>query len=122
LDKTLAGPGRRFFAIFLDGLICGLFSGIHWTVAVLSLVYWLTKDAWPVLKGQSVGKKAMGIRVVHQETGEPITREFGVAAVRQTSLLIPLFNLVDSFMVIFGPRRQRFGDRWAKTLVVLEGK
>ncbi len=82
-------------------------------------MYHLTRDAWPLLKGQSIGKKAMGIRVVRQSSGEPITGDFGTSAVRQVSLLIPLFNFVDSLMV-FTEKRQRFGDRWAKTVVVNE--
>ncbi len=119
MDKALAGPGRRFVAFFLDALICGLFSGIHWTVAVASLLYWLTKDSWPILKGQSIGKKAMGLRVVKQDTGAAITGDYPTSAVRQVSLLIPLFNFVDAFMV-FSQSRQRFGDKWAKTNVVVD--
>jgi hypothetical protein len=36
---------------------------------------------------------------------------------RQISLCIPLFNLVDALMV-FSEERRRFGDKWANTRVV----
>ncbi len=119
MENRIASPWRRFLASFIDGLLMGLFSGVHWTGALIALAYCFTKDALPFLKGQSLGKKALGIRVVKDGTGGDITGDYAASAVRQVPLMIPVLNLVDSLMV-FSARGRRFGDRWAKTVVVLE--
>lgn len=84
---------------------------------LVGIVYGLIKDALPFLDGRSLGKRAMGIRAVREATGEPITGDYVAAVLRQLSLCIPFFNVVDALMV-FTEGRRRFGDRWAKTIVV----
>jgi uncharacterized RDD family membrane protein YckC len=59
----------------------------------------------------------MGIRAVREATGEPITGDYVASVLRQLSLCIPFFNVVDALMV-FSVNRRRFGDRWARTIVV----
>ncbi len=119
------------------GVICA-FVGVIWTG-----FYLLFQDG--INKGQSFGKRIMSMRVVNAETGAPcsyrksIVRNlfiipvaitiFGLLFLLETLssglwsylwgivFLIPLVNLIDALM-IFGDRRQRLGDKLAKTIVV----
>ncbi len=113
----LASAGKRWVAAFIDGIIVFPLFFIPVIGLIVALAYGLTKDALPFLNGQSIGKKAMGLRVVNQTTGAPITNDYGAAIVRQVSLMIPIFGIIDA-LCVFSESRQRFGDRWAKTLVV----
>ena len=116
---------QRFAAAFIDGIVGNvpfwILAIVSYKLAMIGYVftigYLLTKDALPFLNGQSVGKKLMGIKVVKEETGQMLTNDYGTAITRQVSLLIPLFNIVDALMV-FSDERKRFGDKWAKTVVV----
>jgi uncharacterized RDD family membrane protein YckC len=122
---TKASAGDRFIAALIDGIISAvpiyLFIPISFTLVVpgyaLCIAYQLTKDALPFLNGQSIGKRVMKIKVVKQDTGEMITNDYGTAIIRQLSLLIPIFNIIDAAMVL-GSEGLRFGDQWAKTRVV----
>lgn len=113
----LAGRGKRFMAAVIDAALGCAVAAVPHVGLLVALAYGLTKDAWPILDGQSIGKKAMGIRAVRAATGEPITRDYLTALLRQVSLFIPFFNVVDALMV-FSAERRRFGDRWAGTVVV----
>ncbi|WP_250630931.1 RDD family protein [Rhodoflexus caldus] len=127
MEFQLATPGQRFLAALIDGLVVtvavlaasAINSSLGTVVNLLGLGYQLTKDAIPQLGGQSIGKKAMKIKVVKEDTGEMITGDWGTSIIRYVSLLIPFFNIIDALMVFSGDRR-RFGDKWAKTVVVQE--
>ncbi len=127
MQYQLATPGQRFLAALIDGIIISvavlavssISSTLGTLVNLLGLVYQLTKDAIPQLGGQSIGKKAMKIKVVKEDTGEMITGDWGASIIRYVSLLIPFFNIVDALMV-FSSDHRRFGDKWAKTVVVQE--
>ncbi|WP_460975864.1 RDD family protein [Spirosoma knui] len=116
---------QRFAAAFIDGLIGNvpvwLLAMVSYNLAMVgyavAIGYLLTKDALPFLDGQSIGKKLMGIKVIKEDSGQMLTNDYGTAITRQVSLLIPLFNIVDALMV-FSDDRKRFGDKWAKTVVV----
>ena len=124
-----ADAGQRFVAAFIDGLVGSvpyiLLSFVSYQLAMIgyaaNLAYFLTKDALPevggFLGGQSIGKKIMNIKVIREDTGQGILGDYGTAIVRQISLIIPLFNIVDALMVL-GDEKKRFGDKWAKTIVV----
>lgn len=116
---------QRFVAAFIDGIIGSIPQYLLAFISMdlifvgyaISIGYLLTKDALPFLNGQSVGKKLMGIKAIKEDTGQLLTNDYGTAITRQVSLLIPLFNLVDALMV-FSDDKKRFGDKWAKTIVV----
>ncbi|GAB3957990.1 hypothetical protein GCM10028805_51740 [Spirosoma harenae] len=124
-----ATPVQRFIAAFIDGLVSYIpliilgyvSSGLYMIGTLLAIAYALTKDALPetggFLGGQSIGKKLMGIKVIKEDTGASIVGDYGTAITRQVSLMIPLFGLVDALMV-FSDEGKRFGDKWAKTIVV----
>ena len=77
----------------------------------LPALYYLFSDALP--KGQSLGKKMLGMSVVHKESGaycsllQSFVRNF----------LAPVSGFIDA-VLIFGEERQRLGDLMAKTIVV----
>lgn len=124
-----ATPVQRFVAAFIDGIIGTIPYWLLFALSyklvfigqIISLGYFFTKDALPTtggfLGGQSIGKKLMGIKVVKEDTGASLVGDYGTAIVRQVSLIIPLFNLVDALMV-FSATSKRFGDQWAKTIVI----
>lgn len=124
-DFTKATAADRFLAALIDGILCSiplyLFIPLSFNFImpgyIIALAYQLTKDALPFLNGQSIGKRLMKIKVVKQDTGEMITNDYGTAIIRQLSLLIPVFNIIDAAMVL-GSEGLRFGDQWAKTRVV----
>ena len=130
-----ADAGERFVAYLIDAVAIGLvvtilsvmFSILRMGALgatlgyAIGLVYTLAKDALPemggFLGGQSIGKKLMKIKVVKEDTGAGIVGDYGTAIVRQITLFVPILNFVECFMV-FGDSRKRFGDQWAKTIVV----
>ena len=113
----LAPRWRRLLADFIDVLPLIL---LFWfpIVDVLLAVYYLTRDALPMLGGQSLGKKLLGIRVLKQDSLETTRGEFGIVFLRTFPAILPILNIVDA-IYIFSKSRQRIGDRWAKTIVVL---
>jgi uncharacterized RDD family membrane protein YckC len=121
-----ASAGARLVAVIIDIFISYIPVAILFVLmgftgyqlgGMLALIYNLVKDAVPALNGQSVGKRAMNIRVVNFETGNPITGDYGASAIRAVSLMIPLLNIVEFILVIAHGRR--IGDKWAKTIVVI---
>ena len=116
VGQPLATPLERLLAALIDGILIALVSatGIG---SVIGLAYQLTKDAVSFLDGQSIGKKMVKIRVINADTNEPITNNYEKAMIRSVPLLIPIFNVIDAFLV-FSKDRTRFGDQWARTIVI----
>lgn len=119
--KEKATAGQRFLASLIDGIIQLVFGIVPFVGWFIGLAYYFTKDSLPFMNGQSFGKKAMNIRVVKADTQEPITGNIGTNVLRQVSLAIPIFGIIDALMV-FSESQQRFGDRWANTIVVKDPK
>jgi uncharacterized RDD family membrane protein YckC len=117
----------RVVAAIIDAFVA---AGVYLVIAKVSgtlgwmvwIAYLLTKDALPFLEGQSIGKKIMKLRAVTME-GKKLTGDWQASVVRNLSLAIPFFGLVE-LIVLFtrkdkeGPLR-RLGDEWAKTRVVV---
>ena len=118
-----ATAGQRFMAILIDTLIFSIpqyilgnvlgLSSLGQLISLLSLIYLFTKDTAPSLNGQSVGKKLIGIKVVHDPAGTSILGDWTAGIVRQLSLFL---IIVDPILVLIG--KDRLGDKWAKTVVV----
>lgn len=115
----MASPWRRALAAVIDGVLGAVVLPVPIVGALVAVAYSLVKDALPFLDGQSIGKQAMGIRVVKEDSLQGISGEYRTAIVRQISLMIPLFGAVDALMVLSASRK-RFGDRWAKTIVIVD--
>lgn len=121
-----AGFEARVVATIID---CFIAVGIYMVLAAMwtalgnlaLLAYLLTRDALPFLEGQSIGKKIMKLRAVTVE-GKSLSGNWQASIVRNLSLVIPFFGLVEAYMLYSrqggGGPLQRFGDEWAKTRVV----
>jgi uncharacterized RDD family membrane protein YckC len=79
--------------------------------AAFALMYYLFADARP--RGQSFGKQALNIAVVHAETGSPCTALQSL----MRNIVLYVLGPID-WIFIFGSRRQRLGDMLAGTIVV----
>lgn len=145
MSLDMASILRRFAAMFVDGLLLGLplvilaffliipmggmeedFNSVS---PVLPLLNGVATLAWMVLvvvyealmlaaRGQTVGKKALGIKVVTADGG-PISRgqAWGRTLIRQVFGLVPCLGLID-YLVAFGSERTCIHDILAKTRVV----
>ena len=136
----LAGVGRRFAAVWIDGLVIGLPVGIAILVFVIPAMVsggsqappnwfgWVGYVSWPFYlvyealmlkaRGQTLGKMAVGIKVV-QPGGVPISagQAWGRAVVRQ--LFFSFLSLIDVLPVLFTQEKTCIHDMAAKTRVVI---
>jgi uncharacterized RDD family membrane protein YckC len=143
----LASVGRRFAALFIDSLLLSvplmvlLFAALFSfgvlspkagqqpnPVAILAIegVFWLAMLAGWILYeglmlrsgGQTLGKKALGIKVVSPGGAEiSAGQAFGRAALRQLLGLVPCLGLVN-YLVAFGQERTCIHDMGARTRVI----
>lgn len=94
-------------------------TGMGLYLIALFTVFWIYPVLFEVLRdGQTIGKKAMGLRVVHAN-GTPIT--WIASIVRNLMRVVDMLPLVYGFGFIAGlidPRGRRLGDMVAGTLVV----
>jgi uncharacterized RDD family membrane protein YckC len=107
--------GLISLAIVLVGILVGsilLNSTIGAVIGVVvAILYRLFQDG--LTNGQSWGKKIVKTKVIHSRTASPCT--FGQSFVR--NLLLAILGFID-WLFIFGGKRQRLGDKVARTLVV----
>lgn len=106
--------GKRILAYLIDVLLMIVASLIPVAGWIAVAAYTLCRDA--LFDGRSVGKKAMGIRVVNIETGQPAQVKDSI--LRNVVLLIPLFPIVEAIILITRGGESRFGDEWFKTRVI----
>lgn len=123
--------GRRFVAHLVDGtlytvlfvlliLVAGATNDV---VLVLTFVLGLTvlHIAYFVVlqrpKGRTPGKALVGIRVVDASGQVPTT---GALVKRSLPLLIEYLYVIALIGMLTSEYRQRFGDRWGRTYVILD--
>lgn len=85
--------------------------------------YMVTRDSLPFLKGQSVGKTAMKLKVVKAD-GSGLVNDWQTGLIRNVLLLIPIAGpLVEAIVLVSrdgkAERGKRLGDEWAKTKVIV---
>jgi uncharacterized RDD family membrane protein YckC len=141
VEREPVGVALRFVAVLIDGAIFFLLgfllallsdgtyssstAGTHTAgfqvggrglvvLALIGLGYYISCE---VLFGATLGKLALGLRVV-DEQGGPIT--WGASLVRNVLRIVDglFFYLVGAIAVWSSPARQRLGDRAAHTYVV----
>ena len=136
-DFRLAGPFHRFVALFVDfvvlgacffGLITiGIFLGFNGTggqgllLFVAFILWWGYAGLLETFcNGQTIGKKAVGIRVV-SNSGLAINASQAILRniLRTVDLAPPFFPAVASMLLT--SRFQRLGDLAAETMVVIDG-
>lgn len=101
--------------LLLSFLLLVVAKPLAFVGAVLSVAYLFLADGFP--RGQSVGKRLLGIAVIDQVTKRPCS--YPKSVVR--NLLLWLLGIVD-WLFIFGRTRQRLGDKLAATIVVRVGR
>ena len=108
---TKADPMDRLLAYLIDTVIIT----VGFILCILpGVVYFLLRDS--LYDGRSFGKKLMGLRVVHSVQKTPC--KLMESVIRNVSLAIPFFGIVDGIMVFIDENNLRFGDKWAETEVV----
>ena len=132
LEAQVVGPVPRFLAFFIDIIIRGV---LIFLAAIASLtfgelgfgfwfIFWfLIEWFYPVLfevfrRGQTPGKKALGISVVNDDL-TPVS--FGTSLVRnliRTADFLPFCYLFGLVTMVSNSRFQRLGDLAAGTLVI----
>ncbi len=120
--STPADWQTRSLAFLIDLILyITLFYGIgaasHFWGVMLSMLYIVFRDG--LFSGQSLGKKVMGIQVVHGD-GRPVS--FVDSSFRNVPFLIsylfPVALAIESIALLRSPERLRLGDRIAGTRVV----
>lgn len=133
---TYVGVGRRFVAMFVDGVLLLIMSGpfadiqsgegylrIGWSgrqlfwPGLIAIVYYVLLEG---TAGATIGKLATGIRVVNQD-GTKLG--WTSAIIRNVARVVDAFPyglpyIVGAVSVWASPSKQRLGDRWANTVVV----
>jgi uncharacterized RDD family membrane protein YckC len=129
-----AGVGIRFVALLLDGIISGVVIGILNFIlgfamqdnpmgassiggslgGLLIIIYFLYMEA---TQGATFGKKILGLRIV-KEDGSPIGWRESI--IRNLLRIIDglLAYIVGAIFIWTSPRKQRFGDKAAHTVVI----
>ena len=127
-----AGVGSRFLALLIDAVIVGVVSGIidgmaratgnssvyATVVTVMSLLAFLYFVAMEATLGATVGKMALGLRVVKTDGTSPIG--WPASLIRNILRIIDgLFAyLVGAIIIWTSPLKQRLGDKAAGTVVI----
>jgi uncharacterized RDD family membrane protein YckC len=120
-----AGFWIRFGASFVDGIIVGVLSlvlqlalGTAGQVLglVISIGYYIYLEG-PGGNGQTLGKRAAGIRVVSSTTGGPIG--YGAATARYFGrILSAIVILLGYFWMLWDSEKQTWHDKLAGSYVV----
>lgn len=128
----IASFNSRVVAAVIDVLVAtGITIGLSWFLPdfadrlaqLAGIAYFVTRDSLPFMGGQSAGKKAMRLRATTLE-GDSLVKNWQAAVIRNGILLIPLFALVELYVLLSrdgaANRGRRLGDEWAKTQVIVE--
>lgn len=131
-DKKYAGFGVRLVAALIDGVILSAAWAILRQVFFLSLPFFRHQTSnlsvlfnalyyillWVNWGGQTIGKKAMKIKVI-QENGQPL--DYKEAVIRYLGYFVSGLVLGLGFLWVIGDaKKQGWHDKIAKTLVVNE--
>ena len=84
---------------------------VNWvSPAVVTIVFWLYKSATP-------GKMMLGLKVVHSDTGEPLS--LGQAIGRYLGYIVAMIPLFIGFVWVgFDKKKQGWHDKLANSIVI----
>jgi len=121
-----ASFGRRLVAAIIDGILLGIPGGILYAInttlgyvvqLLLTVAYLTYLEGSP--SGQTVGKKAMGIRVIDFRTGGSIG--YGRAFIRWIGRYVSAIAcLLGYFWMLWDKEKQTWHDKFANDVVVPE--
>jgi len=143
LDLARAGVGSRTVAAALDGLLQlgavllaaildGVFAGGDTAVltALVIVEVVLILGGYPIVsewlgRGRTLGKAAMGLRVVRDDGGpigfrQALVRGLAGLLLEKPGLVFPLGTAAGLLTLIFSPSSKRIGDMMAGTFVLNE--
>ena len=107
---------ERMLAAIIDLIIvvgfC-FFPRIGW---IIGLLYHLTRDSLPFLKGQSFGKHLMRLQVISLPQQESLVNNPEKSIIRGIVMLIPILNIIDVWHLF--ATGYRLADKWAQTAVI----
>lgn len=118
-----ASFGERLIAAIIDAIVVGLATGLLGRIGffgsvigfIVSYGYYVYLEGSP--SGQTVGKRAMSIRVVGMHTGSTIG--YGGALVRVIGKIVSAIPcLLGFFWMLWDPERQTWHDKFADAVVV----
>jgi uncharacterized RDD family membrane protein YckC len=121
-----ASFGRRLVAAIIDGILLGIVGLIFYAISrtlgyvvqlLLTIAYLTYLEGSP--SGQTVGKKAMGIRVIDFRTGGSIG--YGRAFIRWIGRYVSAIAcLLGYFWMLWDKEKQTWHDKFANDVVVPE--
>jgi len=120
-----AGFWRRFAAVLIDGLILGVFYGLMLALFDAGLAYalYLVADFtyYTLLEGgptgQTLGKRALGIRVIDFRAGGPIG--YGRGLLRNVAKILSGIPFALGYLwMLWDKENQTWHDKLATTVVV----
>ena len=120
-DPTSYAPEAGFGEVFNDFFLPVLLFELGFLVVSL-LLYYLYVVEYMHRTGQTLGKKAMKIRVVPLDPNRTLTR--GIAAKRYfieyiAGMFVPAFSWIDGLWQLWDkPYQQTLHDKFAQTVVV----
>lgn len=124
-SRPRASFGRRLLALLLDSVLIGVVG----TVLILLLGdvagqglniglgagYFIALEGSP--SGQTIGKRALGIRVIDLDTGGPVG--YGRAAIRYVGRIVSGFVFALGYLwMLWDGQKQTWHDKMASTVVV----
>jgi uncharacterized RDD family membrane protein YckC len=120
-----AGFWLRFAAVLLDGLLLSIMAiplqialeqGLYYAITTpLAIAYYVVLEGGP--RGQTIGKMAVGIRVLDLARGGPIG--YGRAFIRYIGRYVSLLILlIGYFMMLWDREKQTLHDKFAGSVVV----
>jgi uncharacterized RDD family membrane protein YckC len=116
-----ASFGTRLLAAIIDGVLVGIasgilrFLGIRLLPLLIGVAYYVFLEGGP--SGQTLGKRAMDIRVVDIANGGPIG--FGRAAIRYFGRFVSGIVLGLGYLwMLWDPEKQTWHDKFAQCTVV----
>ena len=110
----LATKTSRFLANAIDQFIIAILM-VTIIGFPLAIVYHLYRDSFKALNYQSIGKKAVGIRILDFSKKKS---PYITSIKRHWYTWVPLFAIIDGIYLIFNKKSKRFGDLIADTMVV----
>ena len=141
-----AGLGRRFLALIVDFIfLSALFFpvtrivkgvwimsredhlwGYGWfntdplciSFLVIIVLYFVVMEG---TLGATIGKRLLGLRVIHLDGKSPGILRALIRNLLRAVDALPAFSILSVILIILSPERARFGDRVAKTRVVIRG-
>lgn len=118
-----ASFGERLIAAIIDGVVVGLATGILGRIGILGSIvgfvvsygYYVYLEGSP--SGQTIGKRAMSIRVVGMQTGQTIG--YAGAFIRVIGKIVSsIACLLGYFWMLWDPEKQTWHDKFADSVVV----